>query len=163
MENHDAVRLYMYEGRVFCKMLDVVKMIYHEIGETDNPSVLSVLHRMKQRIVRNNVLNTTEGGKNDNNLIPGRYAVAYPSGISYNYYTGDDNGAVRFTSDMKKAKLYVSFRDASAAADFIDNHDCCVLDLLNFMTEPERFRRALYVPYDADDGNEKAVVPGFVP
>lgn len=163
MENHDAIRLYMYEGRLFCKMLDVVKMIYHEIGETRDPSMLAVLHRMKQRVVQNDLISTTEGGKNNNNLIPGRYAVGYPSGMSYNYYSGDEDGAVRFTTDLKKAKLYVSFRDASAASDFIDDHDCRVLDLIDIMTEPERFRRSLYVPYDADDGNENAIILGFVP
>lgn len=158
-----AIRLYMFEGETYCKMIDVLRMIHHEQSETDNDSIRAVLSRMKFRLTRNDILNPNNGGRNDNTRIPGRYVVGYRSGIGYRYYAGQDKDQTLFTNDWTGAKLYVTFRDASAAADFIDTHECCVLDMFDFMNEGDRFRRALYVPYNADEGNAMAIQPDIIP
>lgn len=163
MKTKNALPLYKFEGETYCKMMDVLRMIHHEMSETDSDTVRSVLSRMKFRLVRNDLLSVSNGGHNDNTRIPGRYAVAYPYGIGYRYYAGQEDEKILYTDDALQAKLYVTFRDASAAADFTSGHDCVVLDLFDFMNEGDRFRRALYAPYDADEGNEKAVRPKPVP
>ena len=162
--NETALRLYKYEGETYCKMTDVLRMIHHEMCETSADSVRAVLSRMRFRLIRNDLISTTKGSANDNTCIPGRYAVAWLNGISYHYYTGNQDGTKpSFSTDSRNAKLYVAYRDASAAADFLDGHDFRVLDMHDFMSEGDRFRRELYIPYDADEGNENADRPDFLP
>lgn len=159
-----ALRLYKFEGETYCKMIDVLRMIHHEMSETDSQSARSALTRMKFRLVRNDLIDPNKGSHRDNTCIPGRYAVAWKNGISFKYYSGrQEDGKSAFTNDYEKAKMYVTYREASAVADFLDEHDCSVLDMHDFMSEADRFRRALYIPYDADEGNEDAIVPDFLP
>lgn len=153
----NALRLYKFEGETFCKMTDVLRMIHHEASETNDGTVLNVLSRMKFRLIRNDLFSTSVGSRNDNTRIPGRYAVARPQGIGYSFYAGQDGSRLLQTDDLLQAKLYVTFRDASAAADFLSGTDWCVLDVFDSMSEGDRFRRALYAPYDADEGNKQAV------
>lgn len=155
--NTNALRLYKFEGETYCKMTDVLRMILHEQSETSSDAIRSVLSRMKFRLVRNDLISTATGSRHDNTRIPGRYAVARPQGIGYSFYAGQDGSCLLQTDDLLQAKLYVTFRDASAAADFLDGEDWCVLDIFDSMSEGDRFRRALYAPYDADEGNDQAV------
>lgn len=161
--NEPVLRLYRFEGESYCKALDVLRMIHHEMDETDSQDVRAVLSRMRYRTMRNELIDPAKGVCCDNTCIPGRYAVAWPNGIGYRFYAGrnDDKQSV-FTNDFDKAKLYVTYREASAAADFMDDHECCVLDMHGFLSEADRFRRELLIPYDADEGNEDAVVPDFI-
>ena len=162
--NEPALRLYRFEGESYCKALDVLRMIHHEMDETDSQDVRTVLSRMQFRTMRNELIDPTRGARRDNTCIPGRYAVAWPNGIGYKFYAGqNEDKQSLFTNDHNQAKLYVTYRDASACADFMDDHDCCVLDMHSFLSEADRFRRELLIPYDADEGNEEAVVPAFVP
>ena len=164
INNIPAIRLYKFEGETYCKMIDVLRMIHHEFNETDSQSVRSVLSRMKFRLVRNDLCDPRKGAHHDNTCIPGRYAVAWKDGISFMYYAGkkEDDKSI-FVRDYEQAKMYVTYREASAVADFLDSHDCSVLDMHDFMSEADRFRRALYIPYNADEGNENAIVPDFLP
>ena len=164
INNVPAIRLYKFEGETYCKMIDVLRMIHHEHSETDSQSVRSVLTRMKFRLVRNDLMDPCKGAHRDNTCIPGRYAVARKTGISFKYYAGQqENDKSVFTNDYEEARMYVTYREASAVADFLDEHDCYVLDMHDFMSEADRFRRTLYIPYDADEGNENAIVPDFLP
>lgn len=159
-----AVPLFKISGETYCKMIDILRMIHHEESEASDRKVQTVLSRMKIRLIRNDLVDPHAGSRNDNTTVPGRYAVGYPDGISYRYFKASDReGSQVFTRHSDQAKLYVSFRDASAARDFMDDDRCVVLDMYEFMSESDRFRRSLYVPYDADDGNEDSVRPELVP
>lgn len=164
--NETALPLYEIRGETYCKMMDVLRMIHHESEEATDPSVRYVLSRMKFRLVRNALIDPNKGAINDNTCIPGRYAVGYANkAMIYEFFTGqhDDNGQPIFVSDYTKAKLYVTYRDASAAADFMDGYDCCVLDMYDSLPEHVRFRRSLLVSYDADEGSENAEIPNDIP
>lgn len=164
METNNALRLYRFEGESYCKMMDVLRMIHHEMDEADTSETCSVLSRMRFRVCRNELMNPAKGAHRDNTCIPGRYAVGYPYGIGYRYYAGkQEDDASIFTDNLKEAKMYVTFREASAVADFLDDRECIVLDLHEFMSEADRFRREMLIPYDADEGSEKAERPNPVP
>ena len=165
MESNNAIRLYRFEGESYCKMIDILRMLHHEMDEAGSDETRSVISRMRFRVSRNELINPAKGTHRDNTCIPGRYAVAYPHGPSYRYYTGDQGDDVPpFTNDLRKARMYVTFREASAVADFLDaDHACVVLDMHDFMSEADRFRREMLIPYDADEGNESAVIPDPVP
>ena len=162
--NEPALRLYRFEGESYCKALDVLRMIHHEMDETDSQDVRTVLSRMQFRTMRNELIDPNKGSLRDNTCIPGRYAVAVNCYPFYQFYTGEQkDGKPVLVDDDRKAKLYVTYRDASAAADFMDGYDSCVVDMHDLMSEADRFRRELLIPYDADEGNENAVIPQRVP
>lgn len=162
--NENAINLYRFSGESYCKAMDILRMIHHEMDEADCDKTRSVLSRMRMRLVRNEMLDPNKGALRDNTCIPGRYAVAYQFGIGYRFYSGKQgDGKPVFIGDPGNAKLFVTYREASAVADFTDEHDCVVLDMHNFLSEADRFRRAMLIPYDADEGNSEAIQPDFVP
>ena len=159
-----CIPLHRINGSNYCKMLDVLRMIHHEMEETDDPVMLRVLSRMKMRLVQNDIISTVFGKSTDNDSIPGRYAVVRKPkhGEFYQYFVCvAKDGTQVFHTHPDKAKMYVTYKSAEAAAEFMDD-ECYVMDMHEFLTEADRFRRALYIPYDADDGNENAIVPGFI-
>lgn len=162
--NQAAIPLQKINGETYCAMIDVLRMIHHEMKETDSKEVRSVLDRMRFRLIKNDLVDPHKGSRCDNTRIPGRYAVGYPDTFGFRYYMTDKkDGTPVFTSQYNLAKLYVSYKEAEAASDFMDVDGCRVLDMNEFLTEGDRFRRSLYAPCDADAGNEDADIPCFVP
>lgn len=164
MESTNAIRLYRFEGESYCKMIDVLRMLHHEMNEATTDDTRSALSRMRLRVSRNELIDPNKGTHRDNTCIPGRYAVGYPYGVGYQFYTGKhDNDAV-FSGNRSDARMFVTYREASATADFLDTDNCCVvLDMHEFMSEADRFRREMLIPYDADEGSENAYRPNPVP
>ena len=159
-----CIPLHRINGSTYCKMIDVLRMIHHEMEETEDESLLRVLSRMKMRLIRNDIISTTIGKSTDNDRIPGRYAVIRKpkSGEFCQYFVRKaHDGTPVFHTHPDKAKMYITYRDAETAAEFMDE-ECAVMDMHSLLTEADRFRRALYIPYDADDGNENAIDPYFM-
>ena len=87
------------------------------------------------------------------------YAVGKEKDGHWTFYSDSKDDKVYFTDRPCKAKLYTTYRDASACADFIDGDGWDVIDFYDSMTEEERWQRELYLPfpYDADEGFENSI------
>ena len=146
----------------YCKSVDVHKLIHHEMMETDNPAVLAVLRRMESRLVLGEIYDPDKTLRNYSTKVPGRYAVGYKDGNGWHFYAGARNDHSPVTTDRPcEAKLYDAYRGASACADFIDDdHDWQVLDWYENLTEEERWRRTITMPfpYDLDEGCEDSTI-----
>ena len=159
--NTTGVMLYKIEGETYCKMMDIVKMIQHEISETNDKNVKDILDRMEMRLTKNDFLlkDAIKPQVIRKKSFPGRYAVGYyDTEGTYHFYKGTVNNEDIFTTKPCKAKLFTTYRDASACSDFLDE-DTMVLDWEANMTEEERWQRELNMPfpYDADEGFEHSV------
>lgn len=148
-----GIELFKLNGDNYCRMIDVLKLIQHEILETDDKSVKDLLDRMQMRVTKNAFICPP---KNEVEGTPRRYAVGRCKNDRYEFYVDSKNGEPFFTGKPCIAKLYMNYRDARACADFLDG-DWDVLDWEANMTEEERWVRWLRIPYDADEGNENAI------
>ena len=156
-----GIPLYRVNGDTFCKMIDVVKLIHHEFFETDNKEVKDILDRMEMRLTKNDFL--LASAKKPQILqkkeFPKRYAVGfYDKEGKWHFYVDTIEGQTIYSTKPCKAKLYETYRSASAVADFVDE-DASVLDWEANMSEEDRWQRELNMPfpYDADDGNEESI------
>ena len=159
--NTTGIQLYKIEGETYCKMIDVVKLIHHECYETDNKEIRDMLDRMEARVVKNDfLLPTAEKPKTIyEKKFPKRYAVGYSDEKdTWHFYVATNNGKDIFSEKPCEAKMYATYRDASACADFLDK-DADVLDFEVNMPEEDRWLRELNMPmpYDADEGNENSI------
>ena len=153
-----GIPLMKSDGDTYCKLIDVVKLIHHEMSETRNKELTAVLSRMEMRVCKNNFL-LPDSYKEKSTDVPGRYAVGgCDKNNVYFFYVKSVDGKPVYTRRPCDAKLFVNCRDASACADFLDE-EVSVLDWEENMTEEDRWRRQLYMPfpYDADDGFEDSI------
>ena len=153
--NTKGIQLFKVNGEVYCKMIDVIRLIHHEFFETQNKETKEVLDRMEMRVAKNDfILPTAEkpmviSEKKQHN----RYGVGYyDKNGEYSFYVGTVEGKDIYSNKPCKAKLFEKYRDASAVADFLDE-DACVLDFEGIRSEEERWQRDLVIPHDADEGN----------
>ena len=156
-----GIPLYKYEGEVYCKMIDVIKLIHHEFYENEDKSIRRILDRMEMRIAKNDFLlkDAEKPTVLQNKTVPGRYAVGYcDENNTWHFYSKTENDQTIFSVRPCEAKLYVNCRDAFACADFLEEK-ADVLDFEANMSEEDRWLRELRIPfpYDADEGNEKAI------
>ena len=159
--NTTGIPLYKNDGTTYCKMIDVVKLIQHEMSETEDKRILDLLDRMEMRVCRNDFI--LPGIKKPealpSNDVPGRYAVGYydKAGV-WHFYMKSVNGKAIYSTKPCLAKLFVNCREASACADFVDE-DASVLDWEANMSEEDRWKRELRMPfpYDADEGLENTI------
>ena len=156
-----GIPLYKVNGETYCKMIDVMKLIHHEMFETENKEIKKVLDRMEMRVAKNDFLRADAQTPVviQEKKPHGRYAVGYyDKNGDYYFYMDTIEGQEIYTQKPCKAKLYESFRDASACADFSER-DAMVLDFEQNMTEEERWQRDLEMPlpYDWDEGNEDSI------
>lgn len=166
--NTTGITLHKFDGEAYCAMIDVIKLIHHEMLETNNKQFLDILDRMEARVARNAFIadHIVTSSTTKTPSIPGRYAVSLLSKDSDSlFYAQGENNTVRWTSKPCEAKLYVNYRDASAAADFLAEFkgegkpDPIVADFESLMSEESRWIRALKIPfpYDADEGFENSI------
>ena len=150
-----GIPLHKFNGETYCRMIDVMKLIHHEYFETDNKELQNVLDRMEMRVAKNDFYHAP---KDKIEGIPARYAVGKENGKDWLFFVDSKDEKPMFSDRPCLAKRYVNYRDASACADFLDG-EWDVLDLEASMTEEERWVRELRMPmpFDADDGNEKAI------
>ena len=159
--NTTGILLYKIEGETYCKMIDVIKLIHHEYYETDNKEIHDMLDRMEMRVAKNDfILPTAEKPqKIYEKKFPKRYAVGfYDKEGKWHFYVTTNNEKAIYSEKPCEAKMYETYRDASACADFLDE-DADVLDFEANMPEEDRWLRELNMPmpYDADEGNEKSI------
>lgn len=166
-----GMNLYKLNGDSYCKMMDVVKLIEHEMLENefhgaDDKAVKDLLDRMEMRVVKNSfVLDdakkpTDIGGEEpEPENIPGRYAVGREKPDGWEFIAGNVGEVPLMTRKPCAAQLFVAYRDASAYVDFLEEDGWQVLDWEDNMTEEDRWLRELRTPfpYDLDDGFEDAL------
>lgn len=165
-----GIPLYTFNGQNYCNLVDVVKLIHHEAAETDDKSLRRILDRMEMRVSKNAFILPDRKAPADfhPDQMPGRYAVAIcDRSEKYSFITETSAAGVKFSSDPKKAKLYVNYRDAAACADFTradyaDPEEDCQVEVIDcelLLSEEDRWLRDLLMPfpYDADEGNEESV------
>lgn len=159
--NTKGVPLYKVNGETYCRMIDVIKLIHHEIYETEDKDIRRVLDRMEMRIAKNDFIlkdavKPTELVKKKQH---GRYAVGYYDNLGeWHFFQNMYKDHAIYTRKPCQAKLYEAYRDASACADFLDE-DVSVLDFEENMTEEDRWQRELEMPmpFDWDEGNEESI------
>ena len=163
-----AIDLYKIGDERYVKMIDVLKMIHHEFFETKNKEFRNILDRMEMRLTKNDfampkakkpIEINAEPPKEEQLDYPGRYAVGREINGEWVFYSDTKDGDVTISKRPCKAKLYKTYRDARAVADFIDDNEWDVLDWFDNMTEEERWVRELRIPfpYDADEGLENSI------
>ena len=156
-----AIPLFKVSGETYCRMIDVVKLIHHEMTETEDPALRTILDRMEMRVCKNDFLlpDAQKPVSLQDNAVPGRYAVGYcDTDGNWSFYVRSVNGKAEYSRKPCMAKLFVNCRDASACADFLDE-DASVLDWEYCMTEEDRWKRELRMPFpfDADEGMENTI------
>ena len=151
-----GIPLFKFDDTTYCRMIDVMKLIHHEHMETDSKEFHNILDRMEMRVAKNDFLSKTD--KVQNKTMPPRYAVGRERNGKWEFFVKSENGKANFSDRPCMAKLYKTYRDASACADFLDG-EWDVLDWEDNMSEEERWLRELNMPmpFDADDGNENAI------
>ena len=152
----NAIELLKIKDKHYCDVVDVLKVIHHECYETDDKDILRILDRMEARICKNAFINPPKSKPVKG--IPGRYAVGKEHNGEWMFFVDSKDEKPLFSDRPCMAKLYVNYRDADACADFLDG-EWDVLDMESAMTEEERWVRELRMPmpFDADEGNEKAI------
>lgn len=157
--NTKGIPLFKVDGETYCKMIDVIRMIHHEYFETESKELKTVLDRMEMRVAKNSFLHkdAVQPKVLSEEERIGRYAVGYyDENGTWHFYVKTENDESVYSTKPCKAKLFYTYRDASACADFVDE-DADVLDFEENMTEEQRWQRELTLPYDADEGNEKSI------
>ena len=157
--NTKGLPLYRVNGETYCKMIDVIRLIHHEYFETDDKNLQRILDRMEMRVAKNDFLlkDATKPQVISEDKKYGRYAVGYyDENGAWHFYKETVDGKDIYSTKPCEAKLFYTFRDASACADFIDTQ-ADVLDFETNMTEEQRWQRELTLPYDADEGNETSI------
>ena len=162
-----GIHLYKHNDELYCKAVDVINLIHHELFEHKYYEKLDIDHildRIEARIMKNAlVMPDAEPATDITEQIaepecPGRYGVGKEENGNWIFYSGSKANYPQFTDRPCEAKLYVNYRDAFACADFIDG-EWDVLDFYDNWTEEQRHVRdmTLPFPYDADDGNYQAI------
>ena len=164
-----GINLYTINGQTYCKMMDVLKMIQHELFETDSVAMRDVLDRMEARLVKNDFilpdrkepvkLTVPDMPEDAKEEVPGRYAVGRQKEDGWEFIAGNVGEVPLMTRKPCTAQLFAAYRDASAYADFLDEDGWQVLDWEENMTEENRWLRDLRMPfpYDMDEGMENAL------
>ena len=153
--------LYKVNGEVYCKMIDVIKLIHHEYFETENKDFQKILDRMEMRVAKNDFIlkDAIKPTVIQEKKSHGRYAVGYYDNIGdWHFFQNMYKDHAIYTTKPCRAKLYEAYRDASACADFLDE-DVSVLDFEENMSEEDRWQRELEMPmpYDWDEGNYESI------
>lgn len=168
----NGINLYKMNGEAYCKLIDVCKLISHELSENEyfgakDETISDMLDRMQMRVTKNDFilkdakkpidLNANE--KEEEEEVPGRYAVGRKKDNEWEFIAGNIGEVPLMTRKPHVAQLFKAYRDASAYADFLDEDGWVVLDWEENMTEEDRWVRELRMPfpYDLDDGFENSV------
>lgn len=164
-----GIDLYRIGETTLCNIMDVIKLIQHEIFEASTPEVLDVLDRIEARVAKNDFISQDakepvrlDGVKlpeKEQEEIPGRYAVGRENKDGWEFIAGTNGDIPLLTRNPGIVQLFVAYRDASAYVDFLDEEGWRVIDWENAMTEEKRWIRDLRTPfpYDLDDGLENAI------
>ena len=108
---------------------------------------------------------TEHSGSNKKPLVvPGRYAVGRKYDEDHDYwmfYADMKNGKPVFSNRPCMAKLYLSYKEAEASRDFLDDGDWDVVDLYDFLPPDQRLVRCIFAEEGWDEGRENAVVLHF--
>ena len=102
----------------------------------------------------------SHSGKNRKPKVCGRYAVARKYDTENDYwmfFVNSEDEKPTFSNRPCMAKLYNSYKEAEACADFMDDSGWEVVDMFEYLSPEQRMCRCILGETSWDDGNENAV------